>query len=61
MLNKLQPYFSGVPIKSVPFIDQRTTSFDTNQAAVIRATVCLHFRILRAEVFVVGSRVNQSV
>jgi hypothetical protein len=39
MINKLQPYFSGVPIKSVLVIDQQTTSFDTHQAAVTRTAV----------------------
>jgi hypothetical protein len=39
MLNKLQPYFSGVPIKSVPVIDQQTTCFDTHKAAVTHLAV----------------------
>jgi hypothetical protein len=39
MLSKLQPYFSGVPIKSVPVIDQQTTCFDTHQAAFTRPPV----------------------
>jgi len=53
-LNKLQSYFSGVQITSVPAIDQQRTCFDTHQAAVTRPAVQLHFRTqIRAEVFVV--------
>jgi hypothetical protein len=36
MLSKLQPYFSGVPIKSMPVIDQQTACFNIHQAAVTR-------------------------
>jgi len=38
-LNKLQSYFSGVPITSLPAIDQQTTCFYTHQAAVTRPAV----------------------